>query len=243
MSQRLVALAALLATGIGALLHMLARPEAGDAVWAASTALMLVPLTWSVARTLMKRDVGVDAIALVAMAGSLALGEYLAGAVVALMLAGGNALEASASGRARRELKALVERAPRIAHKRREEIVEEVPVDGIVTSEEAVLDESALTGEPLPVSYRRGRPIRSGTANAGEVFELRATRSAAESAYAGIVRLVREAEAHKAPFVRLADRYAAFSCPSRWSSPGSLGCSAASRGARLPSSSSPLPAR
>ena len=90
---------------------------------------------------------------------------------------------------------------------------EVVPVDGVVTSAEAVLDESALTGEALPVSYRRGGPVRSGTANAGEAFELRATRPASESAYAGIVRLVREAESHKAPFVRLADRYAAFFLP------------------------------
>ncbi|MGH2995183.1 MAG: HAD-IC family P-type ATPase, partial [Gaiellaceae bacterium] len=232
MSQRLLALGALLAIGVGGLLHLLSRPDAGDAVWAVSTAIILLPLTWSVARTLARRDVGVDAIALVAMAGSLALGQYLAGAVVGLMLAGGNALEASAARRARRELRALVERAPRIAHRRRGDVVEEVPVealavgelvlvragevvpvDGIVMSEEAVLDESALTGEPLPVSYRRGAPIRSGTANAGEVFELRATRPASESAYAGIVRLVREAESHRARFVRLADRYAAFLLP------------------------------
>ena len=90
---------------------------------------------------------------------------------------------------------------------------EVVPVDGIVTSAEAVVDESALTGEPLPASHRRGGPVRSGTANAGEAFELRATRPASESAYAGIVRLVRQAESQKAPFVRMADRYAAFFLP------------------------------
>ncbi len=90
---------------------------------------------------------------------------------------------------------------------------EVVPVDGLVTSEEAVLDESALSGEALPVSYKQGAPIRSGTANAGEAFELRATRPASESAYAAVVRLVREAESHKAPFVRMADRYAAFFLP------------------------------
>jgi len=90
---------------------------------------------------------------------------------------------------------------------------EVVPVDGIVTSAEAVVDESALTGEPLPASYRPGGPVRSGTANAGEAFELRATRPASESAYAGIVRLVRQAESQKAPFVRMADRYAAFFLP------------------------------
>ena len=145
--------------------------SAADALWAATTALLLVPLTISVVRSLLRRDVGVDAIALISMAGALALGEYLAGAVVALMLAGGNALEERANRRAARELTALVERAPRIALMRRDdqlvevpvEVVvpgdrvvvragEVVPVDGMVESEEAVVDESALTGEPLPVT-------------------------------------------------------------------------------------------
>ena len=90
----------------------------GDAVWAGTVAVMLVPLTWSVARALLRGDFGVDVIALLAMAGALATGEYLAGAVVALMLSGGNALEDVGAGRARRELTALLERAPRIAHRR-----------------------------------------------------------------------------------------------------------------------------
>ena len=232
MSNRLLAAGVLAAIGVGGLLHLVSQPELGDAVWATATAVVLVPLAWSVGRTLLRGDVGVDAIALVAMAAALALGEYLAGAVVGLMLAGGNALEDSAAGRARRELSALVARAPRIAHRRVGDAVEEVPVeelsvgdrvvvragevvpvDGIVTSAEAVVDESALTGEPLPASHRRGGPVRSGTANAGEAFELRATRPASESAYAGIVRLVRQAESQKAPFVRMADRYAAFFLP------------------------------
>ena len=126
----------------------------------------------------------------------------------------------------------MVGRAPRVAHRRVGDRVEEVPVealsvgdhvlvrqgevvpvDGLVMSGEAVLDESALSGEALPVSYKQGAPVRSGTANAGEAFELRATRPASESAYAGVVRLVRQAESHKAPFVRMADRYAAFFLP------------------------------
>ena len=232
MSNRLLAAGVLAAIGVGGLLHLLSEPDAGDAVWAGATALVLVPLAWSVGRSLLRGDVGVDAIALVAMAASLALGEYLAGAVVGLMLAGGNALEDSAAGRARRELRTLVSRAPRVARRRVGELVEEVPVDelavgdhvlvrhgevvpvdGLVTSPEAVLDESALTGEALPVTCKRGSPIRSGTANAGDAFELRATRPASESAYAAVVRLVREAESHKAPFVRMADRYAAFFLP------------------------------
>jgi len=221
-----------LALALGGVIHIFEPGDAGDLVWAAAIVLTLIPLSWSVLRTLMRGDVGVDAIALVAMVGALALGEYLAGAVIALMLSGGNALEAAAGRRARRELTALLERAPRIAHRRRGEKLEEVPVeeigvgdwilvragevvpvDGAVQSATAVIDESTLTGEPLPSSHPRGSTVSSGTANAGEAFDMRATRTASESAYAGIVSLVQEAEKQRAPFVRMADRYAAILLP------------------------------
>lgn len=232
MTQRLLALAALLAVVAGGLLHLAGQEPAGDALWAASVAVMLLPLTWSVARSLLHGDVGVDAIALVSMAGALALEQFSAGAVIALMLAGGNALEERAGRRARSELTKLVERAPRIAHLRRGGAIEEVPVeevgigdvvvvragevipvDGIVVGPQAVIDESALTGEALPATLGHGELVRSGTANAGGAFELRAVRPASESAYAALVRLVREAEMRRAPFVRLADRYAILFLP------------------------------
>jgi heavy metal translocating P-type ATPase len=228
----LLALASLGALAAGALLHLAGLPGAGSIVWAASTAAILGPLAASVIRSLLRRDVGVDAIALVAIASALALGQYLAGAVVALMLAGGNALELYATRRAGRELTRLLARTPRVAHRRSGDAIEEVPVedlrpgdvvivragevvpvDGVVASKAAVLDEAALTGEPLPVGRARGAAVSSGSANAGDAFDLRATRLAAESAYAGIVRLVRHAETERAPFVRLADRYAAVFLP------------------------------
>src|SRR4051794_12054248 len=108
----LLALACLAGIAAGLILHAAGRAGAGDAVWAATVATMLVPLTLSVARALVHGRIGVDVIALVAMAGALALGEFLAGAVIALMLAGGNALEASAGRRARRDLTALLRHAP-----------------------------------------------------------------------------------------------------------------------------------
>ena len=89
---------------------------------------------------------------------------------------------------------------------------EVVPVDGTVTSQ-AVLDESALTGEAAPVNRSPGDPIRSGGVNAGGPFHLRATAVAAESTYAGILRLVREAEQGRAPMLRLADSFALWFVP------------------------------
>jgi heavy metal translocating P-type ATPase len=223
----------LLAIAVGLALHALDHAAAGDSVIAAAVAVLLVPLVLDVLRTLVvQRRVGVDIIALVAMAGALALGEYLAGAVIALMFSGGQALEAAASRRARRELTALVQRAPKIAHRLRGDRIEEVPVqelvegdvvvvrtgevipvDGTVVAGDAVIDESALTGESLPVTRTAGQAALSGTANAGAPFELRATRPAAESAYAALVRLVEQAERARAPFVRLADRYAILFLP------------------------------
>jgi heavy metal translocating P-type ATPase len=232
MARRVVAAATLLALSVGAVLHLVGAPAAGADVWAAGTAIVLVPLVWSVVRLLARRDVGVDAIALIAIATALALGQFLVAVVVALMLAGGNALEEFASGHAGRELTRLLERMPRVAHRRQREAIEEVaiddvrpgdllvvragevtPVDGVIAAGEAVLDESALTGEPLPISKSAGQEVRSGSANAGEVFDLRVTRAAADSAYAAIVRLVQTARDDRAPFVRLADRYAAIFLP------------------------------
>ena len=203
-----------------------------DVVWAATVVIILVPLAISVTRDLLRRETGVDLIALLAMVGSLALGQYLAGAVVGVMLSGGQALETFASSRARRELKALLARAPRTVSLYRNgdlvtvavaEVVvgdlllvkpgEVVPVDGLVAKGAPVLDESALTGESLPVEHMVGDQVRSGGINAGSPFDLRALATADQSTYAGIVRLVREAVASKAPFVRLADRYALWFLP------------------------------
>jgi heavy metal translocating P-type ATPase len=200
---------------------------AADAVWAATTLLLLVPLTWSVIRTLARGDVGVDAIALLAMGGALAVGEYLAGAVIAVMLAGGNALEAYAQGRAGRELSALVSRIPTTARIRRGGEVVTVPVDRLsagdrivvntgdivgadarLVSPHAVFDTSSLTGEPMPVDVASGAQVASGSVNAGRPVELDVLRPAGESTYAAIVRLVQSAQGSKAPFVRMADRYA-----------------------------------
>ena len=232
MRERWLAIVAFAAIVTGGALWLADEPGWADTAWGVGAAVVLIPLTVDTARSLLRGDVGVDAIALVAIAGALILGEQLAGAIVALMMSGGAALEAWAAGRARRELRLLVERAPRIAHRHSAKGVEEVsvenlvpgdlvvvrageiiPADATVEGSDAVVDQSALTGEPLPVTVSAGEEVRSGTSNAGNVFDARLTRPASESAYAAVVRLVRTAESDRAPFTRLADRYAAIFLP------------------------------
>ncbi|HEY4535746.1 MAG TPA: heavy metal translocating P-type ATPase [Enteractinococcus sp.] len=171
---------------------------------------------------------GLDILAVVAMIATLAVEEYLAGMIIALMLTGGEALEDMAAGRASRELDALINRRPTFAHVRTDQgnirqvdisevkvgdtlvlrSSEVVPVDGQLISAHASLDESSVTGEALPVSKQQGERIISGTVNGSETFQMRATATAADSHYAKIVRLVEEAVESRAPIVRLADRYA-----------------------------------
>ncbi|GAA3342274.1 heavy metal translocating P-type ATPase [Amorphoplanes nipponensis] len=197
-----------------------------EAAWVTATVLGLVYSTASLIAAVRRREPSVDVIAWLALAGALGVGEAFAGAVIAVMLAGGVLLEARAAARARRELSALVARAPRTARRDTPsgpveipaaEVVagdrlvvgagEIVPVDGRLRGP-AVLDESALTGEPLPVERRAGEDVRSGVVNAGSPVRLTATATAEASTYAGVVRLVEQAQAAGAPFVRLADRFA-----------------------------------
>jgi heavy metal translocating P-type ATPase len=211
----------------GGLLVAVGLPSWAHAVWALAAGAGAVVTAWRLAEAVRRRQVGVDVIALLALVGALMVGEYLAGAVIAVMLASGRSLEAWAAGRARRELEGLVARVPRIAHRHDGAATvdvpvdavgvgdvllvkpgEVIPVDGRVEVGVAVVDESALTGEPLPVERDVGEALPSGTVNAGGPIELRATTIAAESTYAGVVRLVASAEASTAPSVRLADRYA-----------------------------------
>lgn len=219
-----------LAAGIAA--QLAGRSDLADLFWTLGTAPVVAGLAVSIVRDFLAGRFGVDAIALVSMSGALALGQPLAGAVVALMYSGGNVLEDIAIARAEHDLRSLVDRAPREAHRRVGDHIEEVPisavaigdqlmvrageivpVDGVVTSSAATIDESALTGEPIPVVKTRGAAILSGSLNMGETFELTVSAAAGESTYAGIVRLVTAAQTAKAPFVRLADRYALLFLP------------------------------
>jgi len=228
------ALVAIAVTGLtaGIVAYVSERSDLADLCWTFATAPVVAGLAISIVKDLLSGRFGVDAVALVSMSGALALGQPLAGAVVALMYSGGNVLEDIAVARAAHDLRSLVDRAPRDAHRCVDSGIEEVPVgtvavgdrllvhagevvpvDGVVTSEIATIDESALTGEPIAVPKTRGAAILSGSLNAGETIAMTVSAVAGESTYAGIVRLVTAAQTAKAPFVRLADRYALIFLP------------------------------
>lgn len=211
----------------GLALPMLGQPAWQGWVWAAFTFPVLLTLLYDIVSSLRRGEIGLDIVAALSMTAALAVGENLAAVVVALMYAGGRYLEAFAERHARREMTAILARVPRTAVRhgigRLEEISLEaivpgdrllirqgdvVPVDGTVASGVAVLDQSALTGEPIPVQQRAGDEVMSGSTNAGEAFDLFASHHAAQSTYAGIIRLVEEAQRSKAPMSRLADRFA-----------------------------------
>ena len=231
-ARRSLVLIALLGLVLGAMAIVLGHHGLANWIWIAATIPVIIALAVSIIRDLLAGRVGVDAIALLAMGGAIALDQSLAAIVIAIMYSGGTVLEDYAVARAEQNLKLLVDRAPRVAHRRAGEVVEDIaiadvkigdailirageviPVDGLITSPAAVLDEAALTGEPIPVRRQTGESARSGALNAGDTFEITATATAEESTYAGIVRLVTAAQTAKSPFIRLADRYALLLLP------------------------------
>jgi heavy metal translocating P-type ATPase len=208
------------------------RSDLAEWCWVGGTIPVVIVLFISIVRDLSAGRMGVDSIALVSMSGAVVLGQAVAGIVIAIMYAGGNVLEDIAVARAERDLRSLIDRAPRIAHRRAGSIItdtpieqvevgdvvlvrggEVVPVDGIITSQAATIDESALSGEPIPVSRQAGEQARSGSVNAGGPFEIRASATAGESTYAGILRMVSAAQTARSPFIRMADRYALLLLP------------------------------
>ena len=223
----LVALTCLMLAVTGLLLQSgLGQP----ARLAASAYAAVVGVTRAVSmfRSLRQGRWGIDVLALMAIGSTVWVGEYLAALVVILMLSGGEALETFAQGRAARELRSLLDRAPRFAHREAPGSVLEdtpvgevlpgdvlvvrpselVPVDGELLSDAASMDESSLTGESLPVERVRGDLLLSGSVNGETAIRMRAAATADDSQYSRIIALVEEAASSRAPVVRLADRYA-----------------------------------
>ena len=200
-------------------------------LWLVATLAGLAYSVSMVVTDLRARRFGTDVLATLSLAGTLVVGEHLAGALIALMLGTGQALEGYAQRRAHRDLDALLARAPRTARVRRAGAVVEVPVAEVAVGDVVVVrsgevvpvdgrlleagafDESALTGEPLPVPHAVDTVVRSGVCNAGAAVTIRAVRAADQSAYAGVVRLAEQALAGAAPVARLADRFAVVLVP------------------------------
>lgn len=209
----------------GLALRVTGQPEVAHWVWVAGVLPALLGLVVEILRSLARGEVGLDIVAALSMTASLAFGESLAAAVVGVMYAGGTFLENFAEGRARREMSDLLSRVPRTALRQADGRLEEVPIEKVlpgdrlvirqgdvapvdgVLIEPALLDLSALTGESLPVRLAPGEAVMSGATNAGAATTMTATRIAAESTYAGIVRLVEAAQKSKAPMSRMADRF------------------------------------
>jgi heavy metal translocating P-type ATPase len=207
-----------------------ATPWSGVSPWllAGFAVLMAARSAWAMVLELRRGTFGVDILAVTAIVASVVVGEYWAAIVIVLMLTGGEALEDYAANRAKRDLTALLSRAPQLGHRLLadgstedvsieavvpgDQVVvranEVVPVDGTLVSEVGVFDESSLTGESLPVERSAGEEVLSGGVNGQAAVVLLVTRAAKDSQYQQIVSLVESAAASTSPMVRLADRIA-----------------------------------
>jgi len=219
----------------GLLARLLGMAALSEAAWLATLLGGGAPFLWESGRKLLHRQLAADFVASLAMIVALLQREYLAGGVIALMLATGQALEAYGKRHASDALAALLARAPKRAHRRsrqeggsiEEVLVEDVvpgdlllvlpgelvPVDGIVVGGESTVDESVLTGEPLPVAKQPGSEVRSGTINVDGALDVQATQRSADSEYAQIVRLMEAAQQDRPAIQRTADRVAVWFTP------------------------------
>ena len=214
-------------------LALLATPASESASWIVGSYALLIAAWEAVGmiRQLLRGHAGLDILAVTAITAAVLVGESWAALVVVLMLTGGAALEDYAGNRSKRELTALLRKAPQQATRIRDQHADDtgedipvedvevgdlllvrpgalVPVDSILISEHAVFDESSLTGESLPVEREAGEKVLSGAVNGQTAITLRAAAPASASEYQQIVRLVEQAAGSKAKVVRLADRYA-----------------------------------
>lgn len=220
----------LLAVTIGALIAGLIFGESSIAGIYCFAVGAVVGLGLSIAllvAALRHGEFGSDVLALVSIAATVLTEKWLAASVIAVMLATGRALERWAEGRARFQLKALLARAPRVAHlinqqgnpvdvpldqvKLGDKLLirsgEVVPIDGTVT-DAATFDTSALTGEPIPEEFEKGREVPSGVLNVGGQTFITTTRTSADSTYSALIRLVQQAGAQSATGVRIANKWA-----------------------------------
>jgi len=192
----------------------------------------LIFIGHSAVKKLMEQVFGIDLLATVAIISSIWIGEYLAAAVVELMLGSGELLENIIFNKASKAISKLIEAYPKKATVIRDGREIEVPiseinlgekvtikpggtvpVDGCVITGHAVLNQSSVTGESMLVDKTRGDEVYSGTLVEQGVIEIETTAIGDKSTYGRIIRMVREAEENKAPIVSLADRFAGYYIP------------------------------
>jgi heavy metal translocating P-type ATPase len=216
--------------GLG--LSLLGEPEWAFRTWMVGLVLVGLPVVVRTARGALRGVLAADLVATLAMVTAVLLVAPLPGLVVAMMQTGGEALERFAERRATRAVQELEAQAPRTAHRRVGDAIEDVPADvilvqdlllvrpgemvpcdGEVTGGESAVDISRITGEPVPLFAQAGTVLRSGSLVLDGALTLRATARARESLYARVVELVRTAQASKAPLQRAADRAAVWFTP------------------------------
>ncbi len=201
-------------------------------VWYGTLVVGGAPVVVKTLIGMMRRKFAADIVAMLAIVTAILTDEAFAGVIIVLMQTGGEAIDDYGFRRASSSLAELIARAPRLARRKKNDTLEEVkveevrvgdilvvrpgdliPVDGSVKSGNASVDESALTGEPLPRSKGSGDTLLSGSVNVGSAFEMTASRISGESQYSKIVELVKQAQAERPPIERLADRYAVWFTP------------------------------
>src|SRR5579859_3908111 len=191
-----------------------------------------IPLVIELLIKLLRAEFGSDLLAGISIVTSVFLQEYLAGALVVLMLSGGEALEGFAVRSASSVLAALAKRMPSVAHRKADSTVNDValdavavgdtlvifpheicPVDGTVLEGHSVMDESYLTGEPYMMSKTPGSPVLSGAINGETALTIRADKRAVDSRYAKIMEVMRASEERRPRLRRLGDQLGAFYTP------------------------------
>lgn len=223
---------------VAILAHLLLRfalrasPSAYRLPLLAALVLGGVPLVYELLRKLWRREFGSDLLAGISIVTSVFLGEYLAGAIVVLMLSGGEALENYALRNASSVLRALAKRMPSVAHRKRDSVISDVamediavgdtlvvyphdicPVDGTVVEGHGVMNEAFLTGEPFEVTKVSGSTVISGAVNGESALTITATRRAVDSRYAKIMEVMRESEQNRPRLRRLGDQLGAIYTP------------------------------
>jgi Zn2+/Cd2+-exporting ATPase len=210
----------------------LLAPETANLIGMVAAGLGAIFIAHSAAGALREGNFGIDILATVAVIASIYIGEYIAAAVVVLMLGGGEILEDYTSGKASVAIEKLIAESPKTATVLRDgsevevpvgevnvgEIVivkpgGKIPVDGVVKSGSASVNQASITGESMPVETGFGDTVYGGTVIEQGSLDIEVTAIGNESTYGKIIRLVEEAEQHKAPIEKTADRFARYFAP------------------------------